>query len=68
MIQLKVPDMSCSHCARSIERAVASVDAQSSVAVDLQQKVVRIDSDTVRAEQFQAAIVQAGFTVEPVAA
>lgn len=44
MLELSVPDMSCGHCKAAVEKAVASVDAQAAVSVDLDARTVRIDS------------------------
>ena len=43
MINLSVPDMSCSHCKASVEKAVASVHAGATVNVDLENRTVSID-------------------------
>lgn len=64
MIEFKVNDMTCNHCASSIKKAVAGVDAAGSCEVDLAGKRVRIESGKP-AEQFRAAIEDAGFTPEP---
>jgi copper chaperone len=63
MIEFTVNDMSCSHCAATITKAVRQVDAQGRVEVDLAGKRVRIASGRP-AEEFRAAIADAGFTPE----
>ena len=63
MIEFTVKDMTCNHCVMSITKAVKGVDANGKVDVDLQGKKVRIDSGKP-AEQFRAAIEDAGFTPE----
>jgi copper chaperone len=60
-IEFAVEDMSCGHCASSITRAVKEVDAAGRCEVDLAAKRVRIESDQP-AEEFKAAIEEAGFT------
>ncbi len=65
MIELTVNDMTCGHCASNITRAVKDVDAQGRCEIDLATKRVRISS-TRPAEEFVAAIEEAGYT--PVAA
>jgi len=42
MLQLKVPQMTCSHCAATIEKAVKTVDPAAKVQVDLGSKTVTI--------------------------
>ncbi len=44
MTKLNVPDMSCGHCKAAIEKAVAGVDADARVSVDLQNRTVSIDT------------------------
>jgi copper chaperone len=61
MIEFTVNDMTCGHCASSITRAVKEVDSASRCEVDLGAKKVRIESSR-GAEEFRAAIEEAGFT------
>lgn len=65
MIEFNVNDMTCGHCASTITRAVKDVDAAGRCEVDLAAKRVRIVSDHP-AEEFRAAIEEAGFTPVPV--
>lgn len=44
MLKLKVPDMSCGHCASTIEKAVKSVDPAARVAVDLGSATVVVET------------------------
>jgi copper chaperone len=44
MIQLSVPDMTCSHCAATITKAVKGVDETALCEVDLAAKRVHVDS------------------------
>ena len=61
MLKLKVPEMSCGHCAQTIEKAVKGVDRQAEVRVDLAAKTVTVDTtapeqkvlDAVRAAGYQ---------------
>lgn len=64
MIEFQVQDMTCGHCASTITRAVKEVDAAGRCEVDLAAKRVRIASDHP-AEDFRAAIEEAGFTPVP---
>jgi copper chaperone len=66
MIEFNVNDMTCGHCASTITRAVKDVDAAGRCEVDLGAKRVKIASDHP-AEEFRAAIEEAGFTPVPVA-
>ncbi len=44
MTKLNVPDMSCGHCKAAVEKAVTSVDATATVAVDLEARTVEISA------------------------
>lgn len=44
MLKLKVPEMSCGHCASTIEKAVKSVDPTAKVAVDLGSSTVAVET------------------------
>jgi copper chaperone len=60
----RVPEMSCGHCKAAIEKAVARVDREARVSVDLEAKTVVIES-RLAAPVLRAAIEQAGYQVEP---
>ncbi len=63
MLQIRVPDMTCSGCVGAVTRAVQGVDSGASVTADLDTKQVRIDS-TAAADTLADAVRDAGFTVE----
>ncbi|MBN9138519.1 MAG: heavy-metal-associated domain-containing protein [Phyllobacterium sp.] len=44
MLKLRVPDMSCGHCASTIEKAVKSIDPTARVAIDLGSSTVAIET------------------------
>lgn len=44
MIEFTVPDMTCGHCAGRIRSAVAEVDANATVDIDIARHAVRITS------------------------
>jgi copper chaperone len=44
MLKLKVQDMSCGHCARTIEKAVKSIDPAAQVAIDLVSSTVAVET------------------------
>ncbi|RTM09231.1 MAG: copper chaperone [Hyphomicrobiales bacterium] len=67
MLKLKVPEMSCGHCASTIEKAVKSVDPLARVTVDLGSSTVAVET---RADEtaISAVIKSAGYENEKVAA
>jgi len=44
MTKLNVPEMSCGHCKAAIEQAVAGVDADARVSVDLENRTVNVET------------------------
>jgi copper chaperone len=66
MITLKIPDMSCSHCVRTIGGAVKTIDPAASVDADLAAHIVRIGSDADEA-LLRRAIADAGYDNEKLA-
>jgi copper chaperone len=66
MERYHVPEMSCGHCARTIEKAVKGVDPQAQVSVDLASKQVSVTS-TAEAAAVALAMKQAGYASTPVA-
>lgn len=60
MHQFKVQDMTCSHCAQTVEKAVKSVDAGANVSIDLATKAVKVES-AANAESLLTAIRSAGY-------
>jgi len=64
MTKLNVPEMSCGHCKAAIEKAVAGIDANASVSVDLENRTVSIESaaadaaliDALKAEGYESTI------------
>lgn len=63
MYNFNVPDMTCSHCVATVERAAKSVDSEASVKVDLANLAVSIESKRP-ASEFSEAITEAGYTPE----
>ncbi len=65
MTKLNVPEMSCGHCKATIEKAVADVDADARVSVDLENRTVSIESsiadaaliDALKAGGYEATVV-----------
>lgn len=60
MIELSLPDMTCGHCASTVAQTVKVVDAQAKVEVDLDAKLVKIDSNEEGAK-FAEALTEAGY-------
>lgn len=60
MIELKLPDMSCGHCAGAVAQACKQVDPQARVEVDLGSKRVTIDSQA-DSKAFAEALSEAGY-------
>ena len=67
MLKLKIPDMTCGHCAQTVENAVKSVDPAAKVEVDLAKKIVTVETNAP--EQRIADVVRAaGYENEQLAA
>ncbi len=66
MLKLKVPDMSCSHCVSTIEKAVKSVDPTAKVVADLGSSTVAVET---KADETSICDVirSAGYDNEPLA-
>ena len=62
-ILIKVEGMTCAGCARSVERAVKSVDAAAHVSVDLAAGEVRIDGATASSVSITSVIEKAGYDI-----
>jgi copper chaperone len=60
MIEMKLPAMSCGHCERAVRQACAKVDPTAKVEVDLNTKLVRIDSSKPPAD-FARELEEAGY-------
>ncbi len=60
MIEFRVEDMSCGHCASVITKTVRELDALAKVEVDLGSKTVRIETNQDRATLAQA-LDEAGY-------
>lgn len=60
MIEFKIPDMSCGHCASVIAKTVRQADPQAKVEVDVQTKTVRIESGE-DCHSLAEALAEAGY-------
>lgn len=64
MTRLNVPEMSCGHCKTAIEQAVAGVDADARVSVDLENRTVNVETaitdaaliDALKAGGYEATV------------
>ena len=66
VMRLHVPNMSCGGCARSVTRAIQSVDANASIVIDQNRREVELTSDLPR-DRFTSALAAAGFPEAPTA-
>ncbi|HEY9873458.1 MAG TPA: heavy-metal-associated domain-containing protein [Candidatus Obscuribacterales bacterium] len=62
-LQLKVPSIACSGCADTITEAIATVDSDAKVNVDVTAKTVSVESQASEAS-IKQAIVATGHTIE----
>ena len=60
MIELNVPDMTCSHCVETIRRAVTGVDQAARCEIDLAGKRVVVES-ALPPSDFVEALEDAGY-------
>ncbi|NLY37758.1 MAG: heavy-metal-associated domain-containing protein [Firmicutes bacterium] len=62
---LRVEEMSCEHCKKSVEGALQALPGVSGAAVDLKKKEVKVTFDPamLRREELENAITRAGYTV-----
>ena len=60
MTTFHVPDMSCGHCRKAIEKAVGAADSAATVECDLDAHLVKIDSK-LPAGALAAALEGAGY-------
>ena len=67
MLKLKVPQMTCGHCAATIEKAVKSLDPAAKVQVDLATKIVTVETAS-NETRVKDVIEAAGYDNEKIAA
>lgn len=65
---LEVPGMHCGHCERAVKSEVGDVPGVQSVDVDLDTKLVTVRGEDLDLAQVVAAIDEAGYRAEEVAA
>lgn len=59
-VQLKVTGMTCNHCISMVNKAIATLQADAKVTVDLAQQQVNVESN-LASEDIIAALDEAGY-------
>lgn len=62
MYELRVDGMTCGGCVAGVKRAVQAIDAKAQVEVDLNNKMVRVQSEEA-IDTVSAAIKEAGYPI-----
>ena len=60
MLEFKLPDMTCGHCASTVTKTCTLVDPGAKVQVDLATRTVKVQSCGSR-EDFVEALAEAGY-------
>ncbi len=63
MIELKLPDMTCAHCVKTVTDAVQQLDAKAKVQCDLTTHQVKIES-TLSRERVIQALAKEGYPAQ----
>lgn len=66
MISLHIPNMTCGGCAKSVTRALLSVDPHARIETDTPSREVRLES-TSDESALRAALSDAGYPAKPCA-
>lgn len=66
MLTLLVPEMSCSHCQSTIDKAIHKLDAAAKITVDLASHHLEIISEKSSTAAIIAALKTAGYDSQPV--
>ena len=66
MQRYTVEDMSCGHCVNTVTRAIEQTDPDATINIDLESKVVAVDSPADD-ESLRQAMRSAGYEAEPIA-
>jgi copper chaperone len=67
-VTYSVPGISCEHCRTAISNEVGALDGVDTVEVDLDRKLVSVRGHALVDAQLRAAVHEAGYDVEGVAA
>jgi copper chaperone len=62
-VKLRVPDIACESCAKTIKESIHTIAKDASVDVDVKTKTVIVES-TASIESIKQAIISAGYTIE----
>lgn len=60
VIKLNIPDMTCSHCASVVTKAIKSVDGDARIGIDYATRSVTVES-SAEAESLSRAVDEAGY-------
>ncbi|MFC3282317.1 heavy-metal-associated domain-containing protein [Litchfieldella rifensis] len=63
MLKLKVPKMTCGHCASTVTTAIKTVDADANVGIDLDNQQVTVEG-TADSAAIAAVLEEAGYPNE----
>lgn len=66
MLTLIVPEMTCSHCQSTIEKAIHQLDGTAEITVDLASHRVDVVSEKSNSDSIIAALKSAGYGSQPV--
>ncbi|MFO8061871.1 MAG: SO_0444 family Cu/Zn efflux transporter [bacterium] len=61
--QIKVSDMTCQHCVKTIKKALSEIEGIEDIVIDLDKGIVNIKGDFNR-KKAEKVITEAGYTVE----
>lgn len=62
-ITIKVPTIACDVCANTITKAIHNCDGQAKVNIDIDKKIVTVDSQQTE-QNIKEAIIDAGHDIE----
>ncbi len=65
MATVHIPDVSCSHCKATVEKAIKIIDPEAHINFDIEARRVALDS-VMEAVKVQAALSDAGYPATPV--
>jgi copper chaperone CopZ len=63
-LTLTIDGMTCDHCVRAVEEALAGIDSTEVQSVEVGEATVRFDPDRTNRVELAAAVADAGFTVQ----
>lgn len=64
MLRFQIPNMTCGGCARSVTKALQSIDPHARIETDPPAREVRVES-TANEGAFLAVLREAGYPAEP---